>query len=259
MVSGSWVRSVTALLVAALMLGACAAPAPAPVPEPVGQRQQGGATAPRNVDPAEIAAARRAARTFVDVVTRVEPVAEAECRRLAPAANCDFRIVVDDRPGVPPNAFQTVDNRGQPVIAFTLGLIVAARNADELAFVMAHEASHHIAGHLDRQREIATLGAAVFGQLAGAGGATPDGIRAAQEIGAVVGARTYSRDFELEADALGTVIAARAGYNPLVGAEFFNRIPDPGDRFLGTHPPNAERLATVARVAAELGITRPSG
>ena len=72
------------------------------------------------------------------------------------------------------------------------------------------------------------------------------------QIGAAIGARSYSKDFELEADALGTVIAARAGFNPVRGAQFFNRIPDPGNRFLGTHPANADRLATVQRVAAGL-------
>ena len=67
-----------------------------------------------------------------------------------------------------------------------------------------------------------------------------------------VGARTYSKDFELEADSLGTVIAFRSGYQPLVGAQFFNRIPDPGDKFLGTHPPNSERLNTVRKTMAGL-------
>jgi predicted Zn-dependent protease len=252
-------RTALTALVVVSYLGGCAAPAvvlPTTHSGPVtadGNATPGIATDARpRLDPD----ARAAARMFVQVVERVEPVAEATCREMAPRSNCDFRIVVDDRPGSPPNAFQTLDSDGNPIIAFTLALILDVRNADELAFVMAHEAAHHISGHLDRQREIATLGAAVFGQLAGAGGATPEGIRSAQEIGAVVGARTYSQDFELEADALGTRIAARAGFNPLVGAEFFFRLPDPGNRFLGTHPPNAQRVATVERVAAQLGITR---
>jgi predicted Zn-dependent protease len=67
-----------------------------------------------------------------------------------------------------------------------------------------------------------------------------------------VGARSYSKNFELEADALGTVITHNAGYNPVRGAEFFSQLPDPGNRFLGTHPPNAQRIETVRRVAAGL-------
>jgi hypothetical protein len=48
------------------------------------------------------------------------------------------------------------------------------------------------------------------------------------------------------------VIAHDAGYDPIVGVAFFSQIPDPGNRFLGTHPPNAQRVATVRRVAAGL-------
>ena len=198
---------------------------------------------------------RNLARTFVAVVSAVEPVAEAQCRARNPRTNCDFRIVVDDRPGQPPNAFQTLDETGRPILAFTLGLIGDMQNPDELAFVLSHEASHHILGHLARQRQNASLGAQVFGSLAGTiSGGNPDQVRAAQEIGASVGARSYSKDFELEADALGTVIAAAAGFDPVLGAQFFTRIPDPGNRFLGTHPPNADRIAIVRRTAARLGL-----
>jgi predicted Zn-dependent protease len=154
---------------------------------------------------------------------------------------------------VPANAFQTLGPDGRPVLVFTLALIGDVQNADELAFVMSHEVAHHIAGHLARQQQNASLGAAVFGQLAGTIGAnSAEQVRVAQEIGAAVGARTYSKEFELEADALGTVIAFRAGYDPVRGSAFFFRIPDPGDRFLGTHPANAERVAVVQRVAAGL-------
>ena len=75
---------------------------------------------------------------------------------------------------------------------------------------------------------------------------------AAVDLGASVGARSYSKDYELEADAIGTVIAHQAGYDPVRGAAYFTRIADPGDRFLGTHPPNARRIETVRRVAAGL-------
>ena len=54
------------------------------------------------------------------------------------------------------------------------------------------------------------------------------------------------------ADKLGTIITHKAGYNPVRGAEFFTRIADPGNRFLGTHPPNAARIDTVRQTAATL-------
>ncbi|MEM9576490.1 MAG: M48 family metallopeptidase [Pseudomonadota bacterium] len=193
-----------------------------------------------------------AIREFIEVVRTVEPVAERECKARTRQINCDFRIVVDDRPGQPANAFQTVDKSGRPIIAFNIQLIEDARNRDELAFVLGHEAAHHIAGHIGRQQQNAVAGAVVAGTLAVLLGGNAEAVEVAQKQGAQVGARTYSKDFELEADALGTVITARAGYDPIRGAQFFTRIPDPGDRFLGTHPPNAQRIETVERVAAGL-------
>ncbi|KUF10212.1 M48 family metallopeptidase [Pseudoponticoccus marisrubri] len=227
-----------------LLLSACAqVPAPGPT---------GPATLESPRDAALRQEANRAARTFVEVVETVEPVAERECRARTTGVNCDFQIVVDDRPGQPPNAFQTEDRFGRPVVAFNLGLIAQARNADELAFVMGHEAAHHIQGHLGKTRESATVGAVIFSGIAAISGADEDGIRSAEQLGAAVGARSFSKEFELEADQLGTIIAARAGYDPVRGAAFFARIPDPGDRFLGSHPPNAARLEIVRRTAAGL-------
>lgn len=190
---------------------------------------------------------------FVSVVNSVEPVAENVCRsRTAAGTNCDFRIVVDDRPNQPVNAYQTLDKSGRPIIAFTLPMIAEVRNRDELAFVMGHEAAHHIAGHIPRQQRNAVTGALILGGLAALTGLDSSGIEGAQRIGATVGARTYSKEYELEADRLGTIIALRAGYDPLVGARFFTRIPDPGNRFLGSHPPNAARYQTVVNTMAEL-------
>jgi predicted Zn-dependent protease len=68
----------------------------------------------------------------------------------------------------------------------------------------------------------------------------------------ILGLRSYSKTYELQADALGTLIAANAGYDPLRGVAFFTRIPDPGDAFLGTHPPNCRRIKIVREAAASL-------
>jgi len=190
-----------------------------------------------------------AARNFTAVVRRVEPVAEQICRQRTQGVNCDFKIVVDDRPNQPPNAFQTLDRSGRPIVAFTVALIAEAQNQDELAFVMGHETAHHIAGHIPRTQQSALGGMIIGGIAAAVLGAD---VKSGQDLGATVGARRYSKDFELEADSLGTRISARAGYNPLRGAQYFNRIPDPGNRFLGSHPPNAQRMEVVRRTAAGL-------
>jgi len=191
-------------------------------------------------------------RDFAAVVTRVEPVAERQCRQQASVSDCDFRILLDERPGVPANAFQTVDRAGRPILIVTAPLLSEMRNDDELAFVLGHEAAHHIAGHLPKTQQSAVLGAVLAGAIVTAGGGTAASVEAAQNLGASVGARTFSKQFELEADALGTVIAANSGYDPVRGADFFARIPDPGDRFLGTHPPNADRQRVVRDVANQI-------
>ena len=206
------------------------------------------AAAPREVPEVTRAHVER----FLSVVQRVGPVAERTCRARAPRSNCDFRIVVDDRPGQPVNAYQTLDRNGRPVLAFTLPMVASVRNADELAFVMGHEAAHHIAGHIPRQQQSAAVGALILGGIAAAAGAGQGVVDQAVNTGAGVGGRVFSKDFELEADALGTVIAHGSGYDPVRGVAFFSQIPDPGNRFLGTHPPNKQRVETVRRVAAGL-------
>ncbi|MDZ7906744.1 MAG: M48 family metallopeptidase [Cypionkella sp.] len=195
---------------------------------------------------------RIAAQNFIAVLDAVEPVAEAVCRKANPLINCDFQLAIDRRRGLPPNAFQTVDDQGRPIIAFTLSLIAGAQNRDELAFIMGHEAGHHIAGHLARQQESALQGAVRAGVLATLSGASARAIDRAAQMGAGLAARRYSKTFELEADVIGTQIALLAGFDPVLGAAFFDRLPDPGDRFLGTHPANADRKAIVAREAARL-------
>jgi predicted Zn-dependent protease len=228
-----------------IFLAACeGVPVDGPLPAPEAQA----AVQTVKPTPANI----QAARSFLRVVKTVEPVAERECRARTSGMNCDFNIVVDDRVNQPANAFQTLDRRGRPVIVFTLALIAEARNEDEIAFVMGHEAAHHIAGHIARQQQNAVAGAVIAAAGAVLVGADPEGVQRAQQYGAQLGARSYSKEFELEADALGTVITAKANYDPLVGAQFFARIPDPGDKFLGTHPPNAARVEIVRRTAAGL-------
>ena len=226
-----------ALLFLVLALAGCeVAPVPQPRPEALD-----GIDAPPD--------SRTAAANFVAVVRRVEPVAEQVCREQTRGVNCDYLIVVDDRRGQPPNAFQTLHRTGRPVIGFTLALIADARNQDELAFILGHEAAHHVEGHIARGQQAAVAGAVLAGALAELSGANATAIRSAQDIGGQIGVRSFAKGFELEADELGTRIALRAGYDPVRGAEYFTRVPDPGNRFLGTHPPNADRMAVVRRVA----------
>lgn len=214
---------------------------------------QGGSATPvvARPSPDRGGSASEAARSFVTVMRKMEPAVERECmQRRSQPINCDFQFVVDDRAGLEPNAFQTVDSTGRPIIGFTLSLIAATRNADELAFVVGHEASHHIHGHLDQKTRAATAGA-VLGSILGAYSGDATVIRTAQEIGASISARSFSKEWELQADYLGAIITLNAGYDPRNGARFFERIPDPGDRILGTHPSRASRIAQVDRAVED--------
>jgi predicted Zn-dependent protease len=232
------------ILIGALLLGGCDVVYPdlQSVPQPP-------VAAPNT---GQLLTPDQAVSSFVQVIERVEPVAEALCRERTRGINCDLQIVVDGRPNQPPNAFQTVDKAGRPIVGFTVALIADARNADEIAFVMGHEAAHHIAGHIPRRAETAQTSAILASVLAQASGAGPEAVRAATSFGAEIGSRRYSKDFELEADALGTEIAYSAGFDPVRGAAFFDRLPDPGDQFLGSHPPNAQRQDVVRRTLARL-------
>lgn len=193
-----------------------------------------------------------APQTVPGIIAAIEPLAESMCRQQRRGTPCDFTFALDDRPDMPPNAFQTIDRSGRPWVVLTASLLSLARNADEIAFVLGHESAHHIAGHIPRRQDEALSGAILAGVLAAASGLPPDEVEAAQSLGAEIGARRYSQEFELEADALGAEIAFLAGYDPVRGAAFFDRLPQPDEAFLSTHPPSAQRKAVVAATVRRL-------
>lgn len=227
-----------------VLLSACA---------PVGM-QEGGPALPvyQALEPGVAMSPAVARSTFNSVVRKVQPVAERLCNERTSGVSCDFQISIDDRPGQPANAFQSLDAQGRPVIGFTLALVNDARNADELAFVLGHETAHHIAGHLGRQQTTAMAGAMIGGLIGAMGGLDASTVDQLSQAGAGLGARGYSKSHELEADELGTDITIQAGFDPVRGAAFFTRLPDPGDRFLGTHPASGQRIDVVRRRAAQI-------
>ncbi len=231
----------SSLVLAAFGLLAACAPASTNLPSE---------DAPLAPEPVTRTGSPQSVADFNVVVRRVEPVAERVCRERRPRLNCDFAIVVDRREGLPPNAYQTYDKNGRPVIGFTAALFGQMRNHDELAFALSHEAAHHIEGHIVQTQTSGATGAILGGILGSLVGLDAAGVDMAQNIGGTIGARRFSKTYELEADSVGARIAMRAGYDPLRGVQYFQRAPDPGDRFLGTHPPNANRIDVVRRTVA---------
>ncbi len=237
-------RNVTLTTVFSALLAGCVStttttspsPQPAAKPQPVPQLSTSQATA-----------------RLTPVKNRMEPVVERECRARTPkGTNCDYKIYVDTKETKVANAYQTLDKSGRPLIIFTAPLIAQTRNNHELAFVMGHEAAHHIEGHIARSMNNAGFGAIAGGLLVAAAGGDASAIEAAMDIGASVGSRSFSKQHELEADGLGTILTHKSGYDPLIGVNFFERTPDPGNQFLGTHPPNSSRVAVVKKTAAGL-------
>jgi len=190
--------------------------------------------------------------TMRQIVARIEPIGEQICRDIGRMSNCDFKVQVDTSSPDVVNAYQTLEKDGRPLVVFSIGLLKAARNTDEVAFVLGHEMAHHIAGHIEQRRGSSGLGGMILGGLIAYSGGSAQDVDSAFDLGAAVGSRVYSKDHELQADEIGTLITYYAGYDPLRGSKFFTRIHDPGDKFLGSHPPNAARIDRVNRTMARL-------
>jgi Zn-dependent protease with chaperone function len=214
----------------------------------------------KKTEPAQFSAFE-AETTFENVRKRMEPLIRAECRRHTNGQSCRYRFEIDPNPNRSPNAYLRKNRSGEPVIGFTLALVREARNADEIALVMGHEAAHHIQDHLRRGGSDALNNALDAASAALMAGKSLSDVRKAQESGLRIGSRMNSKDYELEADQLGTLLTMQAGYDPILGMKFFDKIPDPGNKYLGSHPPHAKRLATIRaahRKYAQICATQPN-
>ena len=136
------------------------------------------------------------------------------------------------------------------------GLIRAADNEAQVAGVVAHEIAHVALRHATSQASkanILQLPAAIAGAVIGQGsvGAQLGQLGLGLGLNALV--LRYSRGAENEADALGARMMARAGYNPLEMARFFEKLQAEGGsrapEFLSSHPDPGNR---VRKVQAEI-------
>jgi len=234
------------LLSVIFTLGACVSDTPTP-PATANKPAPGSKPSrPQGTRPAQLAgASEQNAPLYYDIARRIQPAARRHCRA-AGLPNCNFAFLVDDTPGRPSNAWHTRDGT-RPVVIVSRAFFREVENVDQLAFVLGHEAAHHILNHQPRGRvDIQTAA------LTGALDAHREGgnVTQAYQRGAVAGRLQYSQEYELEADALGARIAWEAGFDPAQGAAYFARrlnVPSPVH---STHPPNAARLAAVRRVIA---------
>jgi metalloendopeptidase OMA1, mitochondrial len=142
-------------------------------------------------------------------------------------------------------------------IAVYTGLLPVAETEEGLAAVMGHEMAHAIARHGSQRLLRTTLAQTV---MAGAQFSFSDMdynqrrmIIAALGAGAQYGVLLpFSRQHETEADEMGVLYMARAGYDPKKAIEFWERMSQVGGsqppEFASTHPSNQSRIEHLRQI-----------
>jgi predicted Zn-dependent protease len=146
-------------------------------------------------------------------------------------------------------------------VAVYTGLLPVTRDDAGLATVMGHEIAHAIAHHAAErmsQMTAAQLGGGVVGAAVGGSSAgTQQMVGQLYGLGGQLALLKYSRNQESEADRLGLVFMAMAGYNPDNAVTFWERMAAAKQgggappEFLSTHPSDATRIANIRKLLPE--------
>ncbi len=135
------------------------------------------------------------------------------------------------------------------------GLLPVTQNEASLAIVLGHEIAHAVARHSAeqystqyRQQYGLQIGSAVAGALGAGSNAVAIG-QQALSTGLSLQNLHYSRKHESEADHLGIIFAAMAGYDPQVAVSFWQRMSaqssNKTSEFLSSHPSDATRIKQI--------------
>ena len=170
-------------------------------------------------------------------------------RRIADAARRpDYRWEFIVFEGKEANAFCLP---GGKVGIFT-GILKYTRDEAGMATVISHEVAHALARHAGErlsQSMMAQAGGLGLGvALGGMGGIAGPAIMQGYSLGTQLGILLpHSRAQETEADNIGLILMAKAGYDPAQALDFWRRMmqADKGSKkpeFMSTHPNDASRL-----------------
>ena len=140
-------------------------------------------------------------------------------------------------------------------LAFWEGIMPVAQDDAGIAVVMGHEVAHALARH-GAERMSQSMGAQLLGQVLGAGvGMVTPGYTEAfsQAYGLGVNVAVilpWGRAQESEADQIGLILMAKAGYDPSAAVGFWERmakVKQGGSppEFLSTHPSDETRIAQI--------------
>jgi predicted Zn-dependent protease len=139
-------------------------------------------------------------------------------------------------------------------VAVYTGILPVTKDETGLAVVMGHEIAHAVAKHGNERMSQGLLaqlgGVALSVALSTQPAATTDLFLSAYGIGTQVGVLLpYSRVQESEADKIGLVLMARAGYDPREAVPFWKRMNEKGGsrppEFLSTHPAPESRIREI--------------
>jgi predicted Zn-dependent protease len=147
---------------------------------------------------------------------------------------------------------------GGKVVVYT-GILPVTQDEAGLAVVMGHEIAHAIARHgnerMSQALAIQGAGMTLEALTASKPGLTRDIFLQSYGIGSQLGMLAYSRKHETEADKMGLVFMAMAGYDPRSAPAFWQRMAAGGGakppEFLSTHPSDETRVHDLEAYMAE--------